>query len=67
MTSKLDEWCVYAITSYKAFEKYYGKRADKIRKLYNSELECNFYQYLATPSPHKSDKPAIKNKDLQDV
>ncbi len=49
MTSKLDEWCVYAITSYKAFEKYYGKRADKIRRLYNSELECNFYQYLASP------------------
>ena len=67
MTRKLDEWCVYAITSYEAFEKYYGKRADKIRKLYNSELECNFYQYLATPPPHKSDKPAIKNKDLQDV
>lgn len=56
MTSKLDEWCVYAITSYKAFEKYYGKRADKIRKLYNSELECNFYQYLATPPPKKNDK-----------
>lgn len=49
MTSKLDSWCVYAITSYKAFEKYYGKRADKIRRLYNSELECNFYQYLAPP------------------
>lgn len=51
MTSKLDEWCVYAITSFNAFEKYYGKRADKVRKLYNSELECNFYQYLASPPP----------------
>lgn len=51
MTSKLDEWCVYAISSYKAFEKYYGKRADKVRKLYNSELECNFYSYLGAPPP----------------
>lgn len=51
MTTRLDEWCVYAITSFKGFEKYYGKRADKIRKLYNSELECNFYQYLASPPP----------------
>ncbi len=49
MTRKLDEWCVYAITSYRAFEKYFGARADKVRKLYNSELECNFYQYLASP------------------
>ncbi len=56
MTRKLDEWCVYAITSYRAFEKYFGARADKVRKLYNSELECNFYQYLAAP-PKKNDKP----------
>lgn len=55
MTRKLDEWCVYAITSYRAFEKYFGVRADKVRKLYNSELECNFYQYLAAP-PKKNDK-----------
>lgn len=56
MTRKLDEWCVYAITSYRAFEKYFGARADKVRKLYNSELECNFYQYLAAP-PKKIEKP----------
>ncbi len=55
MTRKLDEWCVYAITSYRAFEKYFGAHADKVRKLYNSELECNFYQYLAAP-PKKNDK-----------
>ena len=56
MTRKLDEWCVYAITSYRAFEKYFGARADKVRKLYNSELECSFYQYLAAP-PKKNEKP----------
>ena len=56
MTRKLDEWCVYAITSYRAFEKYFGARADKVRKLYNSELECNFYQYLAAP-PKKNERP----------
>lgn len=53
VTAKLDEWCVYAITSYRAFEKYFGRRADKVRKLYNSELECTFYQYLASPPPKK--------------
>ncbi len=56
MTAKLNEWCVYAITSYKGFEKYYGKRADKVRKLYNSELECNFYQYLASPPPKRDNR-----------
>lgn len=47
---------MYAITSYKAFEKYFGRRADKVRKLYNSELECNFYQYLASPPPKVKSK-----------
>lgn len=42
----LDEWCAYVITSYRAFEKYFGKRANKVRKMYNSELECNLYSYL---------------------
>ena len=55
MTANLDEWCVYAISSYKAFEKYYGKCADKVRKLYNSELECNFYTYLGK-APEKVKK-----------
>ena len=53
VTAKLDEWCVYTITSYRGFEKYFGRKADKVRKLYNSELECNFYQYLASPPPKK--------------
>lgn len=48
---KLDKWCAYVITSYRGFEKHFGSRADKIRKLYNSQLECNFYAYLAPPPP----------------
>lgn len=55
MTQKLDEWCVYSISSYRAFEKYYGKRADKVRKLYNSELECNYYAFLGK-APEKVKK-----------
>ena len=55
MTKGLDEWCVYAISSYRAFEKYYGKKADKVRRLYNSELECNFYTYLGK-APEKVKK-----------
>lgn len=59
MTSNLNDWCVYAITSYKAFEKYYGKRADKVRKLYNSELECGYYTFLA-PLSNKQTHNLIK-------
>lgn len=54
MFFRLDEWCAYVITSYRGFEKYFGRRADKTRKLYNSELECLLYHYLgAKPSDKK--------------
>lgn len=59
MTKKLDDWCVYVITSFIGFEKYYGKKADRIRKLYNSELECNFYSFLAPPPDKRSNYESI--------
>ncbi|MBQ9691982.1 MAG: class I SAM-dependent RNA methyltransferase [Clostridia bacterium] len=43
--SKLTNWQIYVLTSDELFEKYYGKKADKIRKLYNGMLKCNLYQY----------------------
>ena len=49
----LDEWSAYVITSYGNFERYFGARADKTRKLYNSELECKLYRYLGAPPKRK--------------
>ena len=34
------------LTSYEDFEKFYGKKADKKRKLYNGMLKCNLYMYF---------------------
>ncbi len=42
----LAPWQVYVLTSHEGFEKLYGKRADKIRKLYNGMIPCNLYQYF---------------------
>lgn len=39
-------WQVYVITSHPAFEKLYGRRADKVRKLYNGMIPCYLYQYF---------------------
>ena len=49
----LDDWSAYVITSYGNFERYFGARADKTRKLYNSELECKLYRYLGAPPKRK--------------
>ncbi len=42
----LAPWQIYIITSHPAFERFYGQRADKIRKLYNGMIPCNLYQYF---------------------
>jgi putative N6-adenine-specific DNA methylase len=44
--TKLSPWQIYVITSEEEFEKLYGKKADKVRKLYNGMIKCNYYQYF---------------------
>jgi putative N6-adenine-specific DNA methylase len=34
------------LTSHEKFETLYGRRADKIKKLYNGMIPCNLYQYF---------------------
>lgn len=43
---KLAPWQIYVITSHEDFQKLYGRRADKVRKLYNGMIKCNYYQYF---------------------
>ncbi len=42
----LAPWQVYVITSHPSFERFYGKKADKVRKLYNGMLPCYLYQFF---------------------
>ena len=49
----LSPWQVYVITSHPSFEKFYGKRADKVRKLYNGMLPCYLYQYFKNERKEK--------------
>ena len=49
-----DGWKKYIITSEPEFEHYFGKRADKKRKLYNGMIKCDYYMYLGeTGKPGK--------------
>jgi len=41
----LDRWSAFVITSAKNFEKHFGKKADRDRKLFNSNRECKYYYY----------------------
>lgn len=41
----LPKWSYYIITSFEGFEKVFGKKASKNRKLYNGGIKCYYYQY----------------------
>lgn len=42
----LDNWQIYVITSHERFERLYGRKADKVRKLYNGMIPCYYYQFF---------------------
>ncbi len=44
--AKLDRWQIYVLTSCDVFQRLYGRRADKVRKLYNGMIPCNLYQFF---------------------
>ncbi|MFB5190267.1 THUMP domain-containing class I SAM-dependent RNA methyltransferase [Alicyclobacillus fastidiosus] len=52
----LDSWSVFILTSNPSFERLYGAKADKRRKLYNGRIETQLFQYLGPlpPRPPKA-------------
>lgn len=45
----LPEWNAYIFTSLPSFERYFGKTADKKKKLSNANLLCELYSYFGKP------------------
>ena len=52
---RLDSWSAYMITSYEDAERYFGRQADKNRKIYNGMIKTYFYQFMG-PRPPKPKK-----------
>ena len=52
---RLDSWSAYMITSYEDTERYFGRKPDKNRKIYNGMLKTYFYQFMG-PKPPKQKK-----------
>lgn len=50
--SRFDTWSKYVITSDEEFEKLYGKKVSKKRKLYNGRIKVDYYQFFG-PKPPK--------------
>ena len=53
---RLDSWSAYMITSYDDAERYFGRKADKNRKIYNGMLQTYYYQFLGPKPPKRKEK-----------
>lgn len=53
--SHLPDWSYYILASDENFEKHFGKKADKRRKIYNGMIKCNIYQYFGARPPKKTE------------
>ena len=53
---RLDSWSAYMITSYDDAERYFGRKADKNRKIYNGMLKTYYYQFLGPKPPKRKEK-----------
>lgn len=52
----LDAWSCYMITAYEEAEKYFGRKADKNRKIYNGMLKTYFYQFMGPRPPKRREE-----------
>lgn len=48
---ELPDWSYYILASDENFEKIFGRKADKRRKIYNGMIKCNIFQYYGARSP----------------
>ncbi len=43
---EIPSWQLYIISSDEQYEQFFGRRADKTRRLYNGMIRCGFYQFF---------------------
>ena len=49
----LKDWSAYMITSYEDTERWFGRKADKNRKIYNGMIKTYFYQFMGPKPPRR--------------
>lgn len=57
--NRLDSWSYFILTSFEGFEKQFGKKANKNRKLYNGKIKSYFYMYMG-PLPQRKKLSVIE-------
>jgi putative N6-adenine-specific DNA methylase len=54
----LPTWSLFALSAAEDFERHFGARSSRNRKLYNGNIRCWLYQYFGPMRPHRPATPA---------
>ncbi|MGN1234490.1 MAG: class I SAM-dependent RNA methyltransferase [Christensenellaceae bacterium] len=57
----LPNWSCYLFSGLEQADRYFGKRADRYKKLYNANIECGFYSFLGAPPPKQTQTEACQS------
>lgn len=49
--NKLDTWSFYVLSAHPGFERFFGKKASKKRKLFNGNIRVDYYQFFGPAPP----------------
>jgi len=52
--SGLNEWSFFILSAHPQFQKCFGKKADKNRKIFNGNIKCYYYSYTGALPPRKA-------------
>ncbi len=58
--TEIPAWQLYIISSDEQFEQFFGRRANKVRKLYNGMIRCGFYQFFRQESSWQKENSSAK-------
>ena len=63
---KLDSWSVFVLTSHTDFQKLYGSKATKNRKLYNGKILAYYYQFFGPLPPRRRKEEIVETTEQQE-
>jgi len=61
---ELDSWSFYVMTSHEGFEKLFGRKADRKRKLYNGRIKVDYYQFYG-PRPPRQESANQEHEEME--
>jgi putative N6-adenine-specific DNA methylase len=61
----LKTWSIYVLTSHPGFERFFRRKADRRRKLYNGRIGCHYFQYLGPRPPGELATEEISGNEPQ--